>query len=104
LITSPIIFNSELTEGIINNRVEAHIFHFAWYAKQNRLDLRYSFSKNYGSFSDLFDQVKIQNSVMLSWKKEFPNERMWGNLSAGCDRGELLGNHFGIGLEAGIRF
>ena len=103
LITSPVLLHTASPGVFINNRVEGHVIHATWFSKNNRFDLRYSFSKNYGNYAVLFEQVKIQNSMLLSWTKKFLGDKMWGKLSAGLDRGDLLGNHFGIGVEAGIR-
>jgi hypothetical protein len=102
LITSPVLLNTEYPGQIVNNRVEGHVVHVAWFFNKSRLDMRYSFTKNYGNNSVLFEQMKIQNSMLLSWKKGFLGNKIWGKLSAGWDNGELLGDHYGISLEVGI--
>jgi hypothetical protein len=103
LITSPVLLNTEYPGQIINNRVEGHVVHLAWFFNTSRLDMRYSFTKNYGNNSVLFEQMKIQSSMLLSWKKGFLGNKIWGRLSAGWDKGELLGDHFGLGLEVEIK-
>jgi hypothetical protein len=102
IITSPILTHQQYPGQITNNRVVGHIVHVEFFFNKNRLNMRYSFTKNYGDSYILFDPPKKQHSLLLSLQKSVLSDRILGMASFGWDQGEILGNHVGGGL--GMRY
>ncbi|MDD3322741.1 MAG: capsule assembly Wzi family protein [Paludibacter sp.] len=93
--TSP-IYNKNSEVYLLNNRVQVH--HIGIEGEIEEFDYKFmtSYSKNYGSYSVPFAEMKPSTSLLLEINKRFPQ---FYNIEAGCsigvDVGKMYGNSVG---------
>ncbi len=98
LITSP-VYNENYAGGnfsVLNSRVTAH--HFGFEGNINGYDYKLltTYTKNYGSYTKRFFEMKPNTSLLLEINKKFQKlGAIEAKFSLGADFGTLFGNSFG---------
>ncbi len=98
-ITSP-LYNEDHALCTQNNSVRVHHFGIEGEVFGFRYKTFASFSKNYGSYARYANAYKRNSSYLLDVKRNFSS---LSNIEIGCslgvDRGELMGNNYGVSLS-----
>ena len=98
-ITSP-LYNENNRLSTQNNSVRVHHFGMEGDVIGFRYKAFVSFSKNYGSYAKYADNYKRNSSYLLDVSKKFPSlSNIEFGCSVGVDRGELMGNNYGLSLS-----
>lgn len=101
-LISSAFYNSDGTYQTSNNRVQA--FHFGF--EGDLMDYQYRFlstySKNYGTYENVYPQMIQNTSLLLQVNKQF---KQLSNLELGCSLGADFGKLFGnsLGFQFSLR-
>jgi hypothetical protein len=97
-IGNPLFIPGTISQGVINNRIVAHHVGISSQVKTLHLTSRITYSRNYGTWSNPFDSRRTQWSYAGGIEIPVTLFQIPSTLlaEAAYDRGQLVGNQFGM--------